>query len=205
MAVKETRLVPKVPPFDYLGGEDLVDKLKAITGAEKDIQLADVFGIPRNTIATWKQRGLTPYELILRSCLHYGVDLRALALGEGELFPNGNFSESRLRVPFKKLAKGILEDVGSFSLDNSQVELLDVAPESLEVIRDSDAIVVLDISDMNVTSGRYLIDIDGTYSINRVQRLPGKNLAIEFNGTTTQISEEEIKTLGRVVMSMSRE
>ncbi|WP_232314440.1 helix-turn-helix domain-containing protein [Grimontia marina] len=200
-----SRLEAKVPAFNYLGGEDVIEKLKEVSGVEKDIQLADVFGVPKNTIATWRKRGLIPYELLLRASLHFGADLRSLSLGEGELFPYGDFSESRLRVPFKKLMKGALKEVGSFNLDNSQVELLDVEPEKLEVIRDSDLILIIDTSDSNVASGRYLFDIDGVYTINQAQRLPGKNLSIDFNGTAMQISEEEIKTLGRVVMSMAKE
>ncbi|MGR6831417.1 hypothetical protein [Aliivibrio wodanis] len=38
------------------------------------------------------------------------------------------------------------------------------------------------------TSGKYLIDMDGSFSINELQRLPGKKLAISFNGSTINVN-----------------
>ncbi|GAB6260676.1 hypothetical protein PSSHI_09190 [Photobacterium sp. R1] len=57
----------------------------------------------------------------------------------------------------------------------------------------------------HATSDRYLISIDGSRSINPVQRLPDKKLAVGFSGSTIDISKDDIEVLGRVAMTMSKE
>lgn len=57
----------------------------------------------------------------------------------------------------------------------------------------------------NPASGRYLIDIDGSISINHLQRLPGKKLAMSFGDSSIEVAEEEIKVIGRVAMVIDKE
>ena len=47
--------------------------------------------------------------------------------------------------------------------------------------------------------------MDGSFSINELQRLPGKKLAISFNGSTINVAEDDIKVVGRVAMVMGKE
>jgi hypothetical protein len=46
-------------------------------------------------------------------------------------------------------------------------------------------------------SGTYLVDMDGLLSLNEIQRLPGKKLAISFNGSTLTVEEDEVRVVGR--------
>lgn len=56
---------------------------------------------------------------------------------------------------------------------------------------------LVDRSQNDAVSGKYLIDIDGRLSINSIQRLPNK-LAIAFGDSTMEVSEEDIKVVGRL-------
>jgi len=55
------------------------------------------------------------------------------------------------------------------------------------------------------SSGRYLLYIDGSISINHLQRLLGKKLAMSYGNTSVEIAEADIVVLGRVVLAMEKE
>lgn len=53
-------------------------------------------------------------------------------------------------------------------------------------------------------SGTYLVDMDGLLSLNDIQRLPGKKLAISFNGSTLTVEKDEVRVVGRVALVMEK-
>ncbi|EOX1541572.1 chromosome partitioning protein ParB [Vibrio cholerae] len=55
----------------------------------------------------------------------------------------------------------------------------------------------------DVISDEYLIDINGRLSLNHIQRLPNK-LAVVFGNSTVEVSEEDIKVIGRVAVTLER-
>ncbi|HFG1796857.1 TPA: chromosome partitioning protein ParB [Vibrio cholerae] len=54
----------------------------------------------------------------------------------------------------------------------------------------------------DAVSGEYLIDINGRLSLNHIQRLPNK-LAVVFGNSTVEVSEEDIKVIGRVALALA--
>ncbi|EHU5194889.1 TPA: bacteriocin [Vibrio vulnificus] len=52
--------------------------------------------------------------------------------------------------------------------------------------------------------GTYLVDMNGRLSINHVQRLPNK-LAVVFGNSTVEVSEQDIKVIGRVAVTLRKE
>ncbi|MEG7569940.1 hypothetical protein [Vibrio cholerae] len=55
----------------------------------------------------------------------------------------------------------------------------------------------------DVISDEYIIDINGRLSLNHIQRLPNK-LAVVFGNSTVEVSEEDIKVIGRVAVTLER-
>lgn len=53
-------------------------------------------------------------------------------------------------------------------------------------------------------SGIYLVDMDGLLSLNGIQGLPGKKLAISFNGSTLTVKEDDMRVVGRVALVMEK-
>ncbi|MDD1794266.1 helix-turn-helix domain-containing protein [Enterovibrio sp. ZSDZ42] len=198
------RLEAKVPPFEYLKGKEIVDKLKESVGVDIDLQLADVFGVPKGTIGTWKQRELTPYELILRTCLAYDVNLEALALGKGELFKEGSTKSLSETLIAKQLEGGQVKDLEPISFDKSL--LTNGLDSSNCVVYKSDSeTLFVNIEDTNPSSGRYLIDIDGVISITKLQRLPGGKVSMQFDNAPVVVEVSDLKVVGKVAMSLVRE
>lgn len=54
------------------------------------------------------------------------------------------------------------------------------------------------------TNSTHLVDMDGLLSLNEIQRLPSKKLAISFNGSTIQVNELDVKVVGRVALVMEK-
>lgn len=67
-------------------------------------------------------------------------------------------------------------------------------------IETNEALYLVNQDIKSAVSGKYLVDIDGHLSINHVQRLPGKKLAVAFGDTTMEVTEEDIKIVGRVAV-----
>ncbi|HEJ2454212.1 TPA: chromosome partitioning protein ParB [Vibrio cholerae] len=55
----------------------------------------------------------------------------------------------------------------------------------------------------DVISDEYIIDINGRLSLNHIQRLPNK-LAVVFGNSTVEVSEENIKVIGRVAVTLEK-
>lgn len=197
-----SRIPAKVPPFEYSSGREFTDRLKEVTGCNSYNLLADYYGIPKSTILTWHHHDRIAHELIVREHLTSGASVKYLALGEGEPF-SGNQSPNE-NLAIYRLESGSLEKCGSMSLDLSTLDRFGLTPSKTQVIEDDAGIYYVNKESVDPISGDYLIDVDGRLSINYLQRLPGKKLAIAFDTSTIEVSEEDIKVLGRVAMEMKK-
>lgn len=194
----------KIEAPDYLNGRDVVENLKNVTKSRDLLALADVIGVPRSTISTWNTRNMTPFEVLIRIHLETGVSMKWLALGIGEAFPESEESKvaNATSIESFRLRSGILEETNSFVLDKSVSEELET--ENLILVKEDFQRLLIDKESTHATSGKYLIDMDGSFSINELQRLPGRKLAISFNGSTINVEEGDIKVIGRVAMMINK-
>lgn len=197
-----TTLQAEIPVFSYLSGKDFTEKLRSVTETTTNYQLADKFGIPRSTIQTWHSHNRTAFELIVRTHLATGASVKYMALGEGEPFDSKIEPVEGLQT--HRLIDGALVDSGKVSIDLSTLDRFGLKPSITKVIEDDAGIYYLNTESIDPITGDYLIDIDGRLSINYLQRLPGKKLAIAFGASTIEVSEDDIKVLGRVAMEMRK-
>ncbi|MEC6831035.1 phage repressor protein CI [Photobacterium toruni] len=196
----------KIHQLNYQGGRTITERLKEITHVREFQDLADVYNIPRSTISTWHTRNITPFEVVLRTCLATGCSLKWLVLGEGEPFTaETNTNESIESVSISKILNGTLVDNSSIGIDLLTLERYGLHAASTKAIDHDGNIHFVNTLENNPTVGRYLISIDGNISINRIQRLPGKKLAMNFGDSTIEISDEDIDVVGRIVMTMEKE
>ena len=99
------------------------------------------------------------------------------SLGIGEAFPESEESQvaNATSIGSFRLRSGTLEETNSFVLDKSISEELET--ENLILVKEDTQRLLVDKESTHATSGKYLIDMDGSFSINELQRLPGKKLA----------------------------
>ncbi|HCH4647897.1 TPA: phage repressor protein CI [Vibrio parahaemolyticus] len=200
-----TKIPAKVPPFNYINGREFTEKLKDVTGCKTYDLLADYYGIPKSTFSTWHTHNRTGWELIIRTHLATGASVRYLALGEGEPFGDGEpntLASQDLQI--FTLIDGALVEAGKTAIDLVTLDRFGLKPSLTQVIEDDLGIYYINKESTDPVAGDYLIDIDGRLSINYLQRLPGKKLAIAFGNSTIEVSEEDIKVLGRVAMEMKK-
>lgn len=200
-----SRIAAKVPPFDYLKGREFTEKLKEVTGCKTYELMSDYFGVPNSTFSTWHTHNRTGWELIIRTHLATGASVRYLALGEGKPFESGESNTlTSEELQIFKLVDGALVEAGKTSIDLVTLDRFGLKPSITQVIEDDLGIYYINKESTDPVAGDYLIDIDGRLSINYLQRLPGKKLAIAFGNSTIEVSEEDIKVLGRVAMEMKK-
>ena len=200
-----SRIPAKVEAFDYLGGRDFTDKLKEVTGCSSYDLLADYYGIPKSTIFTWHQHNRTAYELIIRQHLATGVSVRYLALGEGEPYPEvASTQNTSISLSKFSIVNGELNKKGTMELGASTLEDFDLDANNTIVIQQDGKLLFINKAESQPASGSYLLNIDGVLSINHLQRLPGKKLAIAFDTSTIEVAEEDIEVVGRVALEMTK-
>lgn len=66
------------PSFDVAA---ILERVKAVVGAQNDNQLAKIEGLAQTTISTWRSKGRVPFELCSRISLKHKVPLDFLIFG----------------------------------------------------------------------------------------------------------------------------
>ena len=62
--------------------DEILNKIKAIKGIKKDIELAKLLSVKQNTLATWRIRKTIPYDVIYRFCEEHQIDVVWLLTGQ---------------------------------------------------------------------------------------------------------------------------
>ncbi|MFA0604932.1 phage repressor protein CI [Vibrio amylolyticus] len=204
-----SELQEKYSSFEYIGGRDVTERLKQVTESSDFKTLGECLGVSKGTISTWHQRGLTPYEVIIRLHLRTGASIKYLALGEGEAFPDKKLHTSKKNeaktlfdVDYFTLVNGKLVGNETLAFDKSYLDKLGVT--NVMGIEHDGTTFIVDKEVRQAVSGSYLVDMDGLLSLNQIQRLPGKKLAISFNGSTLTVEEDEVRVVGRVALAMEK-
>ena len=201
----------KIEPFEYIGGRDFTSKVVNVMNLERYNQLTEVLGVNKGTISTWHTRNMTPFELAVRIHLSEGVSLKWLLLDEGEPFPEQNAQDhiskkneakTLFDLDYFTLTNGKLVRNETLAFDKSYLDKLGVL-NVMGIDHDGTTFIV-DKEVHQAVSGTYLVDMDGLLSLNDIQRLPGKKLAISFNGSTLTVEENEVRVVGRVALVMEK-
>lgn len=211
-------------PYEYLKGNEFVEKLKDTLNCRSHQELAELLHIPKSTFSTWSKHDRTSHELIVRLHLALGIPVQELALKHDELKqPTEETNEPRALYSLNTLQQPPLTQqsstvvIRSFCLSNGR--LLDTGEipyaarifnswnlnnkDSVEIETNENRYIV-DKTHNDAVSGNYLIEINGRMSINYIQRLPNK-LAVVFGDNTVEVAEEDIKVVGRVAVTLKKD
>ncbi|KKD01409.1 phage repressor protein CI [Photobacterium halotolerans] len=216
----------KILPFDYIKGHEFTETLKEVTGCKTFLEMAALFDVPKATFSTWNLHNRTSHELIVRLHLAKGIPIRKLALGEedsveypiesslpssGGLVIRENSAEfgyghhSTVLLNSYCLANGQLIETGEIPYPVRRMNSFNLNAENIIEVETNEAIYLVDKSSTDAVSGVYLIDVDGLLSFNRIQRFPGKKLAIAFGESTIEAKPEDIKVIGRVAVTSKKD
>ena len=202
-----------IPPFDYLKGSDFTHNLKDLTGCRDFMELSRLVGVPKSTFSTWNTHERTSHELMVRLSISLGIPQENLALKESDRQTTSSRERSEVNISDTSnpqhgtvilksacLSDGRLIDTGEVPYAMRRMNKYGLNDSSVIEIETNDALYLVNQDIKSAVSGKYLVDIDGHLSINHVQRLPGKKLAVAFGDTTMEVAEEDIKIVGRVAV-----
>ncbi|MBY8259591.1 helix-turn-helix domain-containing protein [Vibrio fluvialis] len=208
----------KILPFDYMKGAEFTETLKHITKSKTFLDMAELLDVPKATFSTWNLHDRTSHELMVRLHLAMGIPIEELALKpedrksfkrtSNSLAPVQNQTpatqtqHSSVIIKSFCLTNGELLDTGELPYAVRRMNSYNLNPDFVIEVETNDAVYLVDKSSTNPVSGKYLIDIDGTLSINHIQRLPGRKLAVVFGDSTVEVAEEDIKVVGRVAVEI---
>jgi hypothetical protein len=218
----------KIMPYEYLKGREFTESLKRVLECRNLEEIGDVLDVPKSTFTTWNAHDRTSHELMVRLHLALGIPIEELALrpedrnGSAEvntspaltskyararaICDEGNENQKQtVLLKSSCLANGKLFDTGVVPYPVRRMNSFGLDAEKVIEIETNEAIYLLDESTKDAVSGNYLIDVDGRLSINQIQRLPGKKLAIAFGDSTIEASENDIKVMGRVAVTLKKD
>ena len=201
----------KIPLPQYIVGHEFTERLKEVTGCTTFGELSQIFDVPKATFSAWNLHERTSHELIVRLHLALGIPVEKLALGiDGE-----NSKNATLQSALKSDSNIVV--INSYCLTNGQLLETGEIPYATRIfnswkldkdnsieIETNEGRFIVDKSTTNPTSGKYLIDIDDTLSINHIQRMPGKKLAVVFGDSTVEVAEQDIKVVGRMAVEIKK-
>ncbi|MFW1087628.1 phage repressor protein CI [Vibrio parahaemolyticus] len=211
----------KIPLPKYIVGHEFTEKLKEVTGCATFSELSEMLNVPKATFSAWNLHERTSHEVIVRVHLALGVPVETLAFGtdvkrddfSGSAPAPYLVSDNKATNPQHQtvilqsfcLTNGQLIETGEVPYPLRRVNSFGLDSSKVIEVETNEAIYLLDKSTTDAVAGKYLIDVDGRLSINHVQRLPGKKLAIAFGDSTIEVSEHDIKVLGRVAVTLKKD
>lgn len=191
----------KLFAFEYQGGRTVTDRLLKVMNVKDYQTLASKLNIPKATISTWHSREQTPFEIISRIHLKTGVSMRWLLLGEGEMYEQATTTTvTKSKIMLNELKNGQLKEVREMGIDDQTLADFGLEKEDVLAVRETGNIYFIDCSQISVSSGEYLIGIDEIFSISYLQKLPKKNISIEFgNSSNSTVKQDDIKIIGKII------
>ncbi|EID1645172.1 phage repressor protein CI [Escherichia coli] len=184
------------------GGKTVLRRILDAYGFTMQKELGDLLGISSGTISTWVRREFFPGDVVVACALDTGVSLEWLATGKGQMLDSSS-SKNATQLVIKKcrLESGELKDAGEWHPDPSMVP---DAHDKLIYIVGVTSSWLIDKAALNVSNGRWLINIDGAFDVFDVIRLPGGKVRLSNKNAEFECNLADITPAGAVIFTLEK-
>lgn len=172
------------------GGKAAIERLVEAYGFTTRQALADHLEVSKSTLANRYMRDTFPADWIIQCALDTGTSLNWLTTGQGLKLSYQTATTEEL-VKFRLTAGKMVED-GSYVFDAS---LLPAKLSAPIVVLDGPATYICEQKFAEVLDGQWLININGTYSIRLITRLPKGMLKISTAENSFECAFSDIEVI----------
>lgn len=185
------------------GGKPVLRRIMDAYGFTLQKQLCELLGISSGTVSTWVRREYFPGDVVVACALDTGVPLLWLATGKGESkdVHSSEKSDTTKLIPKFRLESGKLKESGSWAADFSLLNTTSAKQIYIEGIKFS---WLVDNSECHVGNGRWVVNVDGTYEVFDIIRLPGGRLELSNEKIKFECSESDVSIFGSVIFTLER-
>lgn len=189
-------------PFEQIGhSSDVLDRVVEAYGFTSKLQLADHFDMASSSLSARFKRGVFPADMVVRCVAETGASLEWLSTGQGKKFEDDALDI--MKFPRKKMVDGQLFDSGYVMFDKVFFRAGIPLPTDPICVQDEKAQYILDQKFAEVFDGEWLVNIEGKYTIRTLTRIPIKKVRVSGVGMAFDCALEDIKVLGRVVLTLT--
>ncbi|HAV1620271.1 TPA: phage repressor protein [Enterobacter hormaechei subsp. steigerwaltii] len=178
------------------GGKAAIERLVKAYGFTTRQALADHLGVSKSTLANRYMRDTFPADWIIQCALETGVSLRWLSTSDGPMRLDARTQVASLNKT--KIIDGKLIDSGYILFDTT---LLPCNVENISAVEyeNSTYLIRQDVNEVN--DGKWMVSIDGLYSIRELARLPNNRILLESKSSKIECNIEDIEVIGKVILT----
>ncbi|MDV5318633.1 helix-turn-helix domain-containing protein [Leclercia adecarboxylata] len=178
------------------GGKAAIERLVKAYGFTTRQALADHLGVSKSTLANRYMRDTFPADWIIQCALETGVSLRWLSTSDGPMRLDARTQVASLNKT--KIIDGKLIDSGYILFDTT---LLPCNVENISAVEyeNSTYLIRQDVNEVN--DGKWMVSIDGLYSIRELARLPNNRIMLESKSSKIECNIEDIEVIGKVILT----
>ncbi|CNI01213.1 CI repressor [Yersinia aldovae] len=182
-------------------GAAVLDRIIAAYGFSSKIMLAQHFDIAASSLSSRYKRGGFPADFAVMCMAETGVTLEWLATGEGKMFDDSQTDIFKIRK--EKLIDGRIYEAGYLMFDKTFFLPGQPPLKEPRVVLDGETQYIVDCIFSEVYDGKWLVDIEGKVSIRDLTLIPIRRVRVSGVGMAFDCELEDIKVLGRIVMTCS--
>ena len=177
----------------------VLDRVVEAYGFTTKLQLAEHLSMAASSLSARYKRNIFPADIVVQCAFETGVTLEWLTHGTGKKYDDGKLDI--LKFPHKKLIDGQLYDSGYLMFDKVMFSPGIPIPNSPICVFDEKTQYIVDQQFTDVYDGRWLVEIEGKTGFRDLVRIPVKRLRVSGVGMAFDCNLDDIKILGRVVMT----
>ncbi|VGB05960.1 phage repressor protein CI [Klebsiella variicola] len=178
------------------GGKAAIERLVKAYGFTTRQALADHLGVSKSTLANRYMRDTFPADWIIQCALETGVSLRWLSTSDGPMRLDARTQVASLNKT--KIIDGKLIESGYIFFDTT---LLPCNVENISAVEYENSTYLVRQVVNEVNDGKWMVSIDGLYSIRELARLPNNRIMLESKSSKIECNIEDIEVIGKVILT----